>query len=254
MRHFLFPTIICAVFGTSQALELTGEVCDPDQEPVAGLPVHFLTTTQQTFSGETDKNGKFRITLPDEQTIAGSLEVDAIEVISSGYARPKTIPWDSGQPPEIPTIELKEIAPTLDFEKRPDGTNCLRFTFDWVPGAVPITLRSYCVERSTDLSTWTTVMNVGMACPPVEFIDETAIDEKNCYYRIREIDSIWMPGIGIEDIGLIGDPTMVPWDLASFAPDWPDNIVLLNLDELPNPGVPIIAPEIRLVEEEEPAE
>ena len=89
-------------------------------------------------------------------------------------------------------------------------------------------------------------MNVGMACPPVEFIDETVPSFQKCYYRIRLLQSIWMPQVPIDDIGFIGDPFMVPPGFFDFAPVWPDNRVELTLVELPEPSVPIIAPEIRL--------
>jgi len=229
------------------AINLTGMICGPDEEPVSGLEVTFTTPDERVFSGSTGNDGNFTITLPDQGTEEGILSVDPIRVIEQGFERPVDFIWSNNLPPAIPMIELEEISPELVFERRPDGTNCLRFSFDWVAGAVPETLRNYCVDRSTDCLTWTTIMNVGMACPPVEFIDATATGEDSCFYRIRPIQSIRIDTLPPEFFGNIGDPAMVPEGFQDLLFPWPNNVVTSEDSIVLQAGVPIIAPEIRLV-------
>ena len=244
-RSILLGLALCPA--ALKAINLTGLICGPDEEPVAGLEVTFTTPDERVFTGSTGNDGSFVVELPDKGVDEGILSVDSIRVIEQGFTRPTDFIWNNNLPPAIPVIELEEITPELVFERRPDGTNCLRFTFDWVAGAAPQTLRSYCVDRSTDCLTWNTIMNVGMACPPVEFIDATATEENSCYYRIRPIQSIRIDSLPPEFFGNIGDPAMVPEGFQDLLFPWPNNVVTLNSGVILNDNVPIIAPEIRLV-------
>lgn len=90
-------------------------------------------------------------------------------------------------------------------------------------------------------------MNVGMACPPIEFIDETVPDLSFCYYRIRPLDPIDMMLVPWDGLGLIGDPSIMPSDLVQWITPWPGNVVTLERGIILQDEVPIIAPEIRLV-------
>ena len=233
---------------SAQALALSGTICGPEQEPISNIAITFTADDTSVVESRTDEEGHFSITLENPQVISGTIAVDPVEVIESDFILPETILWNGGLPTEIPVIELDEISPTLTFERRLDDTSCLRFNFDWVPGARPETLRTYRVECSDDMLNWSVVMNVGMACPPIEFIDETAIDQKNCFYHIHHFPFIWMPAVPINGIGLIGDPAIVPNSLVKFAPDWPGNVVLVDNDFLIPPEMPVIEPEIKLVE------
>lgn len=90
-------------------------------------------------------------------------------------------------------------------------------------------------------------MNVGMACPPVEFIDETVPDLSFCYYRIRPLDPIDMVLVPWDGLGLIGDPAIMLPEMAFWLTPWPGNVVTINSGLTLDARVPIIAPEIRLV-------
>jgi hypothetical protein len=245
ITHLLASLAFCPPLGT--ALELTGTICGPDEEPIPNLEVTFTTPDERVFTSSTRSNGDFSVVLPNTGTTEGILTVDPVSVIEQGFVRPPEFTWSNNTPPQIPVIELEEITPELVFERRPDGSNSLHFTFDWVAGAIPKILRTYCVERSSDLISWEIVMNVGMACPPVEFIDETVPDLSFCYYRIRPLDPIDMVLVPWDGLGLIGDPAIMLPEMAFWLTPWPGNVVTINSGLTLDARVPIIAPEIRLV-------
>ena len=241
------PIFFSALSLKVAAFQLSGFICDEESQPVSNLAVTFTSEEGEVFEGRTNETGEFVIEVGDPTISAGQVVADPVETITNGFALPDEITWTSGQATELPNIELEEIKPQFTFERRLDGTNCLRFEFDWVPGATAQTLRSYCVERSTDLFNWDPVMNVGMACPPVEFIDETAPEEGRCYYRIFPLPEIVIPTLPENSLGLIADPNILPPGLVGFVEGWIDNTVIVTAGPPLVDGVPIIAPEIRLV-------
>ncbi len=224
----------------SAELVLAGSICAEDLEPVSGLTVS-ISGASGSWHTVTAEDGTFAFSVPEE-TGSTVVSIDPFALSEGGFEPISDFIWEPEVTPVIPVIELTELVPELSFERMEDGRNCITLNFDWAVGAAPVTLRNYCIERSHDMVRWTPVMNVGIACPPIEFFDETQEGQPACYYRVTELDPFFMPEVPNTDWGFIADPA-IGWE--------GDPILLFLQGQEPTwefqADVPIIAPEIRLL-------
>ena len=221
---------------------LTGVVKDISDQPVSGILINF-TSGDDSASTRSGEDGSYSVDVENTGE-AWTISLDEAELIALGYFCFPDFVWNPEIEPIDPVVIIPELTtvplrPELTMERSTDGVSCVRLNFDWVDELVPTVLREYRIERSTDMNEWTEVMTVSLACPPIEFFDETVGDEEVCHYRAVEGTSFNVGELGPGDLIFVADPMIG---------GGPGDLVFVSGEPLPE--LPVMAPEIRLVEPE----